>query len=427
MAIVGAGMAGLIAARELDRQGIDVLVLESADRVGGRVLAETSALGSRLDLGGQWVGYGHHRLEALAAELGATVFAMRSPRRPTILEGTTTVGTWLTLAFATSRLAELEIRSRLRVPKSWASQTVEAWISSTPGSRTRQLLDALASVTTTADLDRYSMAAFAQMTRYQGGLASMMASKGGAQESLITQGAGTLAERLAADLAPRVLTGHGVLSIQHREDGVTLTTARGGIEAEQAIVTAPPPVAARIDYDPPLSGPISTLGRTTYMGSVYKAIAIFDRPFWRPRTSGEFIVLGDLPFAVFDTTPPDGPGHLCFLVAGRAARQLDHLTNAERRHLLLGRLAPHTGPEVLDPVDWHEKSWHLDEHVGGGYAAIPEPGTTDGFLPMPSQAIGRLHWAGTETAGEHAGYIEGAIESGERVAHEIIEARPKTA
>ena len=87
VAIVGAGMSGLIAARDLQRQGIDVLVLEAADRVGGRTLAETSALGSRLDLGGQWIGQGHHRFEQLADELGATRFQMHTPKAPAIIDG----------------------------------------------------------------------------------------------------------------------------------------------------------------------------------------------------------------------------------------------------------------------------------------------------------------------------------------------------
>src|SRR5690349_3376232 len=87
VAVIGAGMAGLVAARELRGQGIDVVVLESASRPGGRVLAETTALGSRVDLGGQWIGHGHHRFAALAAELGLPVFAMRTPARPTVVDG----------------------------------------------------------------------------------------------------------------------------------------------------------------------------------------------------------------------------------------------------------------------------------------------------------------------------------------------------
>lgn len=95
---------------------------------------------------------------------------------------------------------------------------------------------------------------------------------------------------------------------------------------------------------------------------------------------------------MFDTTAPGGPGHLCLLVAGPEARELDALGPADRRALLLGRLARQLGPEVTDPLEWHEKAWHLDEHVGGGYLALPLPGAEDAIVPMlhkPAGALGR--------------------------------------
>ncbi|MFP1662551.1 flavin monoamine oxidase family protein [Streptomyces cavourensis] len=85
--VVGAGLSGLTAARELHRRGVDVLVLEAADRVGGRAMAETTALGSRLDLGGQWIGHDHHRIMALAAELGATRYPMHTGPVPQVIDG----------------------------------------------------------------------------------------------------------------------------------------------------------------------------------------------------------------------------------------------------------------------------------------------------------------------------------------------------
>lgn len=77
---------------------------------------------------------------------------------------------------------------------------------------------------------------------------------------------------------------------------------------------------------------------------------------------------------------------------------------------------------MLQPVDWHEKAWHLDEYCGGGYLAYTIVGTSDGLLPMPHKPINNLHWAGTETAQEHPGYLEGAVQSGERAAYEVARA-----
>ncbi|MGI5171257.1 flavin monoamine oxidase family protein [Spirillospora sp. CA-253888] len=421
VAVVGAGMSGLIAARALHRRGIDVLVLESADRPGGRMMAETSSLGSRLDLGGQWVGHGHHRFTALAAELGTTLFPMRTPKLPVVTDGRRRIPAWSPAMLTTGAvLLAWEARSRLGAPRRWESQTVEGWLRRVPGRTARRLLDVLVAVSTTADLDRYTMRAFAEMVRYQGGLTPMLSTRGGAQDALIAEGAGTLPERLAAELGPRVLTGRRVTAIRQDGDGVTLRTGAGPVRAAKAIVSVPPPMSARIAYDPPLPASRAELEQSTYMGSVYKAIAVYERPFWR-EGHAEFMLLGKPGGAVFDTSPPDGPGHLCVLVAGPEAREIDGLDAAARREAVLGPLVREIGPAVLRPVDWREKSWHLDEHVGGGYAALPEPGTTGGHPPMLSEPVGDVHWAGTETAREHAGYIEGAIESGERAAREVIE------
>jgi len=421
VAVVGAGMAGLIAARALARRGVDVLVLEAADRVGGRVLAETSALGSRLDLGGQWIGHGHHRLAALAAELGATTFPMHTPAMPTVLDGPRRLAAWQPAMLASlGVLAAIEVAARLGTPERWNTTTVAAWLRKVPGRTTRRLLEVTAAVATTADLDRFSVHALAAMARYQGGLLPMLSTRGGAQETLIVEGAGTLAERLAAELGARVRTGHRVDAIAAVDSGLVLRSAAGEVRAAKAIVTVPPPIAARIAYDPPLPASRVTLQRETYMGSVWKAIAVYERPFWRARCSGEFLLLGTPGGGVFDTTPPGGPGHLCVLVGGPEARALDGIDPARRREAILAPLVPHMGAEVLAPASWHEKAWQRDEHVGGGYAALPNPGTTAGFFPVSSEPTGDIHWAGSETASEHAGYIEGAIESGERVAREVL-------
>jgi monoamine oxidase len=191
VAVVGAGMSGLVAARALHRRGVDVPVLEAAERLGGRFLSETSVLGSRLDLGGQWIGHGHHRLTALADELGATRFWMHTPKLPTVIDGPRCVATLGPSMLGSGLvLAGVEVLSRIGTPERWNTSTVAAWLRMVPGRTTRRLLEVVASVAPTADLDRLSIHALAAMVRYQGGLQPMLSTSGGAQESLLVEGMG---------------------------------------------------------------------------------------------------------------------------------------------------------------------------------------------------------------------------------------------
>ncbi|WP_040517540.1 flavin monoamine oxidase family protein [Gordonia neofelifaecis] len=416
--IIGAGVSGLIAARDLRRRGADVVVLEAADRVGGRLMTATSSLGSRLDLGGQWIGADHYRFKALADELGATRFPMHTPKAPIIGDGRRRISNLsLTMLVASSALVGIEVLSRLPTPRS--STTVRSWIGRVPNRRARRLLHLLVAVTTCADADRLSMQAFGSIIRFQGGLTGMMQTRGGAQDGLIVESAAELPTRLAADLGSHVRLNSRVTAIRRDDDGVAVETATGAVLAEHAIVTVPPPMLREVLFDPPLPSHESRLQNNTYMGSVYKAFAVYDAPFWRSEGDIEALLLGDPGVAVFDTSPPGGPGHLCLLVGGPDARTLDDLDAADRQRTLLEQLVPYAGRKVLSPVDWHEKSWHNDAFAGGGYSALPEPGADEGCFPIATTPSGRIHWAGTERATEHAGYVEGAIQSGERVAAEV--------
>lgn len=418
--VVGAGVSGLTAARELHRRGIDVVVLEAADRLGGRTMSETTALGSTVDLGGQWIGHGHHRLTALADELGLTRYRMHTGPMPGLIDRSRRLSAASpSVLAAAAALAGVEVLSRTGVPQRWNDITVESWLRRVPGRAARRLLEVIAAVSWTADLDRHSVYAAARMIRQQGGVLTMLSTKGGAQDSLLVEGMRGLAAGLATDLDSRIRLGHRVISISRDDCGVTVQTTAGAVRASKVIVTVPAPVAASINYDPPLPPERAQLADHTYMGSVYKAIAVYDDPFWRRRRGGELIVLDGPGSGVFDTSPPDGPGHLCVLIGGPAARELDGLSADVRQKTVLEPLIGHIGPEVLDPVGWHEKSWHTDQYAGGGYMALPIAGTLDGLLPWPFEPVGDIHWAGTETASDHAGYIEGAIESGVRVAREV--------
>ncbi|BDD80418.1 monoamine oxidase [Tsukamurella pulmonis] len=416
---MGAGVAGLVAADELRRRGVDVVILEAADRVGGRTLVETTALGSTVDLGGQWLGAGHHRFEDLARELGLTPFRMHSPATPAVLDGPSTLGRAAAPVLAAGlALATLELASRLPTAR-WNTVPLNRWIDRVPSARARRLLGAIVAATCCSGTDEISVTAFLALARYQRGLATMMRTTDGAQDSLLVEGAGTIAVRLAERLGARVHLGCPVTAIESEPDGVTVVTPAGTIAAARVIVTTPPPVSGRIRFAPALPEGRVSLQQNTSMGVVYKALAVYEEPFWRDRGDAEAIDLGEPTCAVFDSSPPDGPGHLTLLVGGPDARRFVALSAEARRDLLLGRLATRLGPAVRSPASWHEKDWCQEPFIGGGYAALPAIGTREGFYPVQHASTGRIHWAGTETAAEHAGYIEGAIESAHRVVAEV--------
>lgn len=147
VAIVGAGLSGLIAARELRRRGVDCLVLEAADRPGGRTMSETTALGSRVDLGGQWIGHDHHRVAALAEELGARQFRMHSSGVPTLLDEQRRLSLGAPSVLpAVGALAGVEVLTRVPTPPRWQDKAVASLLEKVPGATARRLLRVLADV-----------------------------------------------------------------------------------------------------------------------------------------------------------------------------------------------------------------------------------------------------------------------------------------
>ncbi|GJN70024.1 hypothetical protein PLICBS_004076 [Purpureocillium lilacinum] len=422
--VIGAGVSGLTAASELQREGIDVIVLEACPTIGGRAKSTTTRLGLHIDLRGQWIGHGHRRLTALIERAGGTMYKTLTRGLPLIVRDRRTVSIFSPSALVSLLyLAIVEVMSKVYVPRRWVALTVDKAIETmAPTQLARQLLQLLVAVTSTADLANFSMYSYAKTIPLCGGLIDMTSTAGGAQDSLIVESTGIATSMLAGELSREVLTDTIVTSVsQDESEGVKVGTASGRqFHASKVIVTVPPPMWKNIKFEPALPAERRALQRNTRMGIVYKAFAIYEEPFWRDGLGAEILVLDDPAFGVFDSTSPGGPGHLCILVPGSPAHQLNNLSAGEQRDFLLSRLVPHLGRRVLQPVDWHDKAWHLDEHCGGGYMAFPVTGSTEGILPMPHEPIGNLHWAGTETSTDHPGYIEGAIQSGERVAQEIV-------
>jgi monoamine oxidase len=462
VAIVGAGLAGLVAARQLSAAGLRPLVLEARDRVGGRLLNEPIGDGKVVEVGGQWIGPTQERIAALAAELKVDTFPTHDEGRHLIemsgklasYSGALTdarVGLVRDLAHAISPLALADFeqaRARLdrmarQVPldspwiapkaASWDGQTFATWVRrNTRTAAARSLFELATEAVWAAEPADVSLLHVLFYTHSGGGFNTLVGTGGGAQQDRFHGGSQRIAELLAEALgAERLRLGAPVRRIEHGEGGVVLQADGPGgepggltVRAKRAIVAVPPTLAGRISYDPPLPARRDQLTQRMPQGTVIKTMAVYEHPFWREQgLSGQ--ATSDLGPArvVFDNSPPDGsPGVLLGFLEGRLARQWGARPAAERREAVLAGHARLFGERAAKPERFIERVWSEEEWTRGCYGCLMTTGGWTEYGRALRAPIGPLHWAGAETATVWNGYMDGAVQSGERAASEALAA-----
>jgi monoamine oxidase len=160
------------------------------------------------------------------------------------------------------------------------------------------------------------------------------------------------------------------------------------------------------------------------MGYVTKVQVAYSEPFWRAEgLSGSAFSLDDAVSVIFDNSPSDlSCGVLLGFMEGAHARRAGKLPPDERRDLILSVLARFFGPRAADPKEYVERDWAAEEWSRGCYGGRFGTGGWTGYGEALREAVGRIHWAGTETAEVWNGYMDGAVRSGERAAREVLSA-----
>jgi monoamine oxidase len=440
VAVVGAGLSGLRAARELADAGREVVVLEARDRVGGRLFNATLGDGVTVDLGGQWVGSDHVRVQQLAAELGVEIFPQHGAGRNLLdLDGKRrryrgTIprvdprGLW-DLFVVRRRLHRLA--KQVGAEKPWEaeraaeldSETLAEWCEHNVRSKiARDLLGLAGRTVWGTGPEELSMLHVLFYVAAAGNFDKLIDTEGGAQQDRLDGGAQLLPLGLADSLGERVRLGAAVRRISDRGDGVQVSADGVEVEAERAIVAVPPAIAARIEIDPlPPGRP--ELAERLRPGALTKCMALYEEPFWRgDGLSGEAVIDAGPVTLTFDSSPRDASaGVLLGFVGGPEARELAALPPAERRAPVLACFERLYGARAAQPLDYAEQTWAEEEYSGGGPTSNFGP---DGWTACGSvlrEPSGRVHWAGTETATVWSGYMEGALQAGERVASEVLE------
>ena len=441
--VVGAGFAGLAAAETLSAAGRSVLLLEARERVGGRVKPATIA-GRAIDLGGMWMGPTQTRLKKRAENFqlqaypqyirGKTITHLlgRTAKAEADIEyALFNIAERLDLARVARKIERLAKTLPLDAP--WQARdahaldaiTLESWLQKNAyAEKTRALMREITKSLFCADTSQLSMLFFLFYTKSGGGLDVMTSmGPGGAQNFLFDGGVHQLAIKMSEAMDAKLLLNAPVTAIRYEETGVYVEARSSEWRAKQVILAVPPPLAAKIRFSPALPSIKAGLFRRQVMGSVIKFWVAYPEPFWREDGLDGMIFSDSEPAsAIFDASPPDGALGLLsgFFDSSPATNLWSPKGQDGRRQAMIKTLTRFFGDKAQEPLDYLDNDWTREPWSEGGYSAYMPPGVLSHYGAALREPVGPIHWAGTETATEWTGYIDGALQSGDRAAGEIL-------
>lgn len=431
--VIGAGLSGLTAADELARAGYDVVVLEGRDRVGGMVRS-TVVAGIDVDAGATWVAPHHKAIRDLAERLGCPlmphfhdgkgILSYGGKRR---VESVLDMAPWVILDITRIMKDLQKLTDGLPVTAPWVypdganldSISFEEWMTSRWAlDDTRKFLTMVSLVhwgTPPRDVSLFNVLRYIKNI---GGVDVMLKIEGGDQQDQILGTAHGIVSKFANSIEARIFLGSPVRRVVVSGGGATVETDSLKIEARQVIVTVSPDHRSSIEFAPQLPERHHGLAGSLRLGALSKAFVAYDRPFWRSKgLSGESVSDDATVFLTFDVSPlEDGPG---ILMVFCDARGFDGHARDERQKRVIDHLTHLFGQRAKGATDYTDFSWGNDTFAPGGPKPAVGPTSCISFGSALREPIGPIHWAGTETADEFGGTMNGAILSGLRAAREV--------
>lgn len=452
--IVGAGLAGLTAARLLHRAGHAVRVLEGRSRVGGRTFTEWHG-STPVDRGGAWIGPTQNRMLALVESLGlatvtqagegASVYVAGQARKvhgERLLGLISTQGAphdWRILPDLLRLEHQLDrLAATVPVGRPWDAPQAAEWDAMTLGDwlrgrlwsqRTRALAEATFETIWGANADDVSLLfalhfiAAAGDEQQPGRFGRLTATRDGAQDRRFATGSQSVADALATELGDRIIHEAEVVQVSQAAGRATVILRDGRhFEADRVVIALPPALRQTLSFEPPLPADLPDLAQGLPMGRLMKVEAIYDAPFWRDQgLSGNAVLADGLVNLVFDVSPATGgEGALLAFIGGKALDRADQLDAQSLREAVLDSFARCFGPQAREASVVVRQHWGEEPLSLGAPTAYARPGFLTACRDRLVRPFGVVHWAGSEMPGYWNGYMEGAVRSGERAAAELL-------
>ncbi len=415
--VIGAGMAGMTAAQALRKAGVNVLVIEARDRIGGRIHTDRSWSGVPLDLGASWIhGARTNPLSKLAKEAGiATV--------PTSYDS-----------------SELHVSTKLRSrgmndsdTSRWEGLVEDAldWASDQP--RDVSVAAAVQHVTASmklsaeerADLDFYLVATFTTEWGLEPEKLSATRADGDKEfadsgdDAIFPKGYDQLVRYLGNGITVR--TGVVVRRISATSKSVQIETSKGSLSADAVVVTVPLGVlkSGSIAFDPGLPEAKRHAIETLQMGVLSKTFLRFDRAYWPKKIDWhEFVDLSS-GWSEWVSFAKTGVPLMLGFNAGERGKAIEAMSERDVVAEAMRVMREMFGSKIPDPIASKTSSWSTDPFAFGSYSANVV-GSTRADRVALGTPVGRVFFAGEATEPDYSSSVHGAHLSGKRVAREVI-------